>query len=157
MIRHAAIFWVAIAGLFLTALTVVGSEVKERHLRLAQLHAAMAVERENIHVLKAERAYLASPERIAKLAGDELGLVEFDTGRVATFAALPRYQRTPRMELAPDSTAPLLLSSATPNAPSVVGANGFSPAAFLPSPRLESAGLLYETAITTVGWSPRSE
>lgn len=155
MIRHATIFWVAIAGLFLTALTIVGSEVKERHLELRELNAAIAREHETIHVLKAERAYLASPERVATLAETALGLVEFDAGRIIRIADLPRHHRTPELELAPDRTQPLLLSSAIPS--EADRSDGFAPAAFLPSARPESAGLLHETAVMTVGWGPANE
>lgn len=155
MIRHATIFWVAIAGLFLTALTIVGSEVKERHLELRELNAAIAREYETIHVLKAERAYLSSPERVAALAESALGLIEFEADRIVRIADLPRHHRTPELELAPDRTRPLLLSSAAPS--EADRDDGFRAAAFLPFARPETAGLLHETAVMTVGWGPADE
>ncbi len=142
MIRHATIFWVAIAGLFLTALTVVGSEVRTRDRQLAELHAAIGREHERIHVLKAERAYLASPERIAKRAARELGLVEFDASRILTIADLPNYQPVPDMEIRPEHTRPLLLSAQEgEDAPQTLVS-----AAFLPPPRLDTADIMHQTA-----------
>lgn len=158
MIRHATVFWVAIAGLFLTALTVVGNEVRDRDQDLAQLHAAIAREQETIHVLRAERAYLASPERIAGLAADALGLLEFDAARVTTIADLPRFHRVPDLELSPERTRPLLLSSAQPPAsPTASFGQTFIPAAFLAPAGRESAGLLHETAIMTIALERAAE
>jgi len=147
MIRHATIFWVAIAGLFLAALTVVGSEVRHRDLQLAELRAAIAREQERIHVLKAERAYLASPARIAERAQRELGLSEFDASRMLAIVDLPNYVPTPDLELTPDAPSPLLLSALKGEEATE---NNLTAAAFLPPPRLESADLLHQTA-----WSMR--
>lgn len=135
MIRHATIFWVAVAGLFLSALTVVGSEVRDRRDHLVQINKAIAWENERIHVLKAERAYLASPERIAARAEAELGLVEFDAARVVTIADLPDYEPEPAIKVGPDGARPLLLSSLDI---SIETESPIASAAFLPPPRLET-------------------
>lgn len=153
MIRHAAIFWVAVAGLFLSALTVVGSEVRQRDRQLAELQDAIAREQETIHVLKAERAYLASPERIAERATEELGLVEFDAARVLTLADLPTYVPTPKFEIRPDRTRPLLLSSYNGD----IAVDIPPAAAFLPAPRLENAELLHQTAWVLIDQAQRTE
>jgi len=147
MIRNATMFWVAIAGLFLSALTVVGSEVRERDLALAEIHQAIAQEHETIHVLKAERAYLASPERIAALAAKELGLTEFDADRVVTIAEIPAYHATPELDFQPERLRPLVLSALTGdvNAPAP---RTLVQAAFLPSSGLDKARILHETAWT---------
>jgi len=142
MIRHATVFWVAVAGLFLTALTVVGSEVRTRDQQLAELHAAIAREQERIHVLRAERAYLASPEHIAERATNELGLAEFDADRIVAFADLPAYVPAPELEIDPNGPSELLLSATEgrEDQPALISA------AFLPPPRLESAGTMHQTA-----------
>ena len=111
MIRHATVFWVAIAGLFLAALTVVGSEVRERDQALAQLHRAIQTEQERIHVLKAERAYLSSPERVAVRAREELKFVDMEPEKVVAMTDLPHWVPAPELEIDPDRAAPLLLSS----------------------------------------------
>ena len=51
---------------------------------------ALAGERETIHVLAAEWAYLNRPERLAELAQRHLDLVPLDGARVTSFADLPR-------------------------------------------------------------------
>ncbi|MGZ0188001.1 MAG: cell division protein FtsL [Alphaproteobacteria bacterium] len=138
MIRHATVFWVAIAGLFLSALTVVGSEVRGRDQTLAELQSAIQREQEKIHVLKAERAYLASPERIAARAATELGLIEFKATHIREIASLPRWAPMPELELPPQTTMPLLLSALDIEASDY---GGLAAAAFLPPPRLEVASV----------------
>lgn len=147
MIRSATMFWVAIAGLFLSALTVVGSEVRERDQALAEIHRAIAREHETIHVLKAERAYLASPERIAALAAKELGLTEFDADRVVTIAAIPAYHETPVFEFEPERLRPLVLSALTGDA-DAPAPQRLIQAAFLPPTGRDDARILHETAWT---------
>ena len=138
MIRHATFFWVAIAGLFLAALTVVGSEVRGRDQTLAELQFAIQREQEKIHVMKAERAYLASPERIAARAEKELGLIEFKASHIRDIASLPRWTPMPKLELQPNTTAPLLLSALDIG---VSNDGGLASALFLPPPRLEVASI----------------
>ncbi len=142
MIRHATMFWVAVAGLFLTALTVVASEVRTRDHALNELHAAIAREQERIHVLKAERAYLASPERIAERARKELGFVEIGADRIMTIADLPTWAPMPELDIEPSEVRPLLLSALD----GVGGVDDFVAAPFLPPPRLEAAEVLHQTA-----------
>lgn len=145
MIRHATMFWVVIAGLFLSALTVVGSEVRDQDRTLSEIHRAIAKEHETIHVLHAERAYLASPERIAALASKELGMTEFDAKRVIAIADIPNYYPTPDLEIEPEEVRPLMLSSLTGD-PDALAPGALSLAAFLPSARLDAARVLHETA-----------
>lgn len=145
MIRHATMFWVIIAGLFLSALTVVGSEVREQDRALSEIHRAIAQEHETIHVLHAERAYLASPERIAALASKELGMTEFDASRIVAIADIPNYLPTPDLEIEPDQVRPLMLSSLTGDV-DARAPFGLGQAAFLPSARLDAARVLHETA-----------
>ncbi len=169
MNHRASIFWAAIAGLFLTALTMVGSEVRLRDQRLAEIHAAIERERESIHVLKAERAYLASAERIGLRATRDLGLKELTAGHVVSLADLPLYAPTPRFELQPNQAPSLLLSGYVVSAPDLsrprgIGdlineneAGGLIAAAFLPPPRLESASTMRDTAWVLTRWGAQPE
>lgn len=169
MNHRASIFWAAIAGLFLTALTMVGSEVRMRNQRLAEIHAAIESEREAIHVLKAERAYLASAERIGLRAERDLGLKELTAAHIVSLKDLPVYAPTPRFELAPQKTPPLLLSGYVASAPDLtkpqgIGdlidenkAGGLIGAAFLPPPRLESASTVHDTAWVLTRWGVQPE
>ncbi len=154
MIRHATIFWVAVAGLFLSALTVVGSEVRDRRDALVQINKAIAWEHERIHVLKAERAYLASPERIAARAEAELGLVEFEAARVLTIADLPDYEAEPAIKVGPEGARPLLLSRLDI---AIETDSPIASAAFLPPPRLETADGNGQTAWMILTTEPRAE
>ena len=169
MNHRASIFWAAIAGLFLTGLTMVGSEVRLRDQRLAEIHAAIERERESIHVLKAERAYLASSERIGLRATRDLGLKELTAGHVVSLADLPMYAPTPRFELQPEQALPLLLSGYVASAPDLIRARsigdlidenkagGLIAAAFLPPPRLESASTMEDTAWVLTRWGAQPE
>ncbi len=139
MIRHAAIFWVAVAGLFLSGLTIVGSEVRSRDHALAELHDAIERERETIHVLRAERAYLSSPDRIAERAKQELHLVELKGDRFRDIASLPRWIPSPDLEIAPAETRPLLLSSF--DGEGAPGGDLIDAAVFSPLTGLDIAGL----------------
>lgn len=158
MIRHATIFWVAVAGMFLTALTIVGSEVRDRDHALAELHAAIGEEQERIHVLRAERAYLSSPDRIAARAEQELGLAEIGADRIRTIASLPRYVPAPDLELQPEDSAPLLLSRLPGRSGGPVERlSGWESdvAAFQPLHRRNAAQLVVQTSFMpiTAGWS----
>jgi len=68
----------------------VKARVEHRAQTVAQLTDRIARDREAIRVLKAERAYLASPARIAPAAHAALGLAPLEPDRVlASFAAIP--------------------------------------------------------------------
>lgn len=156
MIQHATIFWVAVAGLFLTALTVVGSEVRDRDQRLVELQSAIERELETIHVLKAERAYLSRPEHVAERAREELGFEEFEASRIIRFADLPRWTPTPKLEIRPEGIPPLLLSSAE-GLDGDFGAVAHDLAPVLSTVRLETARILHETAWTISDAEPAAE
>lgn len=164
MTHRVSIFWAAIAGLFLTALTMVGSEVRLRDQRLAEIHAGIERERESIHVLKAERAYLASAERIGLRATRDLGLKEFSAKHIVSLADLPLYAPTPEMKLQPARKAPLLLSGYMLSVPDVADsgssineAGGLIAAAFLPPPQLETASSIEDTAWVLTRWGSTPE
>lgn len=109
MIRHATLFWVTVGALFLGGLTIVGHEVRDRDQTLRQLHGAIEREREKIHVLRAEKAYLSSSEVIAQRASSELGMIEFKATQIIKIADLPKHIPEPDLDFTlPDYSTPLL-------------------------------------------------
>lgn len=109
MIRHATLFWVTVGALFLGGLTIVGHEVRDRDQALRQLHGAIEREREKIHVLRAEKAYLSSSEVIAQRASSELGMIEFKATQIIKIADLPKHIPEPDLDFTlPDYSTPLL-------------------------------------------------
>ena len=109
MIRHATLFWVTVGALFLGGLTIVGHEVRDRDQALRQLHGAIEREREKIHVLRAEKAYLSSSEVIAQRASSELGMIEFKATQIIRIADLPKHIPEPDLDFTlPDYSTPLL-------------------------------------------------
>ena len=109
MIRHATLFWVTVGALFLGGLTIVGHEVRDRDQTLRELHGAIEREREKIHVLRAEKAYLSSSEVIAQRASSELGMIEFKATQIIRIADLPKHIPEPDLDFTlPDYSTPLL-------------------------------------------------
>ncbi len=109
MIRHATLFWVTVGALFLGGLTIVGHEVRDRDQTLRELHGAIEREREKIHVLRAEKAYLSSSEVIAQRASFELGMIEFKATQIIKIADLPKHIPEPGLDFTlPDYSTPLL-------------------------------------------------
>ena len=109
MIRHATLFWVTVGALFLGGLTIVGHEVRDRDQTLRELHGAIEREREKIHVLRAEKAYLSSSEVIARRASSELGMIEFKATQIIKIADLPKHIPEPDLDFTlPDYSTPLL-------------------------------------------------
>lgn len=109
MIRHATLFWVTVGALFLGGLTIVGHEVRDRDQTLRELHGAIEREREKIHVLRAEKAYLSSSEVIAQRASSELGMIEFKATQIIKIADLPKHIPEPDLDFTlPDYSTPLL-------------------------------------------------
>jgi hypothetical protein len=109
MIRHATLFWVTVGALFLGGLTIVGHEVRDRDQTLRELHGAIEREREKIHVLRAEKAYLSSSEVIAQRASSELGMIEFKATQIIRIADLPKHIPEPGLDFTlPDYSTPLL-------------------------------------------------
>ena len=75
MIRRATVVWTVLAILAGTGLFRVKYEVQAREEQLAELNRALERNREAIHILRAEWAYLNRPERLAELNRRHLGLV----------------------------------------------------------------------------------
>ena len=139
MIRHATIFWVAVGALFLSGLTIVGHEVRDRDQTLRELHSAIDKEREKIHVLKAEKAYLSSSEVIARRAELELGMSEFTADRIVKISDLPQHVPEPEFAFTPPDISSPLLSTLAPTIELEEGS--VSAATFIPSNWSNSARL----------------
>lgn len=81
MIRHTFVwlFLVVLAG---TGLFLVKHEVQDLEEKLARYDEDIAKDREAIHVLRAEWAYLTQPDRLSKLAQRHLGLKPPAAGQI---------------------------------------------------------------------------
>jgi cell division protein FtsL len=82
MIR-ATVAWLLLIVLAGTGLFLVKHEVQDREEKLARLDEQIAKDRETIHVLRAEWAYLTQPSRLARLADRYLGLKPPAPGQIA--------------------------------------------------------------------------
>jgi cell division protein FtsL len=80
---RATVAWLVLVVLAGTGLFLVKHEVQDLEERLAQLDDRIANERETVHVLRAEWAYLTRPERLARLAERHLGLKPPAPGQIA--------------------------------------------------------------------------
>lgn len=70
-------------------LFVIKHEVQSLNRNLKQINSQILLEKENIHVLNAELAYLANPKRIKKLVGEKLNLQIPKAGQIVSLDDLP--------------------------------------------------------------------
>lgn len=97
MIR-ATVAWLALVVVAGTGLFLVKHEVQDLEEQLARLDDRIAKERENIHVLRAEWAYLTRPERLARLSERHLELKPPAPGQIAnSLDSLPPPADAPRI------------------------------------------------------------
>lgn len=90
-------------------------EVKNLKRDLVEIHRQLANDKEAIHVLKAEWAYLSQPSRVKKLADEHLDLVAIDSQQLKEIAYLSDNLGTLRSYAASFEVTPTLkplLSSA---------------------------------------------
>ncbi len=81
--------WLALAAMVGFGLFHVKYEVQRLESELNQLNAQILKEQRQIHVLKAEWAYLNRPSRLSALARNHLDLVPMDTGHAGSIKDLP--------------------------------------------------------------------
>ncbi len=88
------------------ALGIAAAGLYELKYKVAQLEAdavelagELAKERQAIHVLATDWAYLNRPDNLAKLAAEHLDLVPLDADRIVAAGELPR-RATPAAEVA---------------------------------------------------------
>ncbi|MDD9900204.1 MAG: hypothetical protein OXT65_04425 [Alphaproteobacteria bacterium] len=72
--RKSTLIWMFLAAVASVLLFHTSQQVLEKRARVADLSAATAREKESLHVLKAEWSYLNQPERLEKLAAENLDL-----------------------------------------------------------------------------------
>lgn len=104
MTRPHHLFWaltiaVTAGGLFLLKYEVQGQEAE-----LAELNRAIRADREAIHVLQAEWAYLADPARLQTLATRHLDLAPVRTSQIVGMEALP-WRPAPEGQIEPREPA----------------------------------------------------
>lgn len=81
---YMACFAALAMGLYLVKYTV-----QNIHRDVASMSHELAREKESLHLLKAEWAYLNRPDRLRQLAERHLDLVPFDSRRMENMALLP--------------------------------------------------------------------
>lgn len=96
MIRGMTLLWALLAVIAGVAMFMVKYEVQALEDDLRKANRQIRADREQIHVLQAEWAYLNEPGRLRDLAEKHLGLKTFEPGQVITLAGLP-----PRRDPAP--------------------------------------------------------
>ncbi len=84
MTLRSTLMWLALTVAAGTALFVVKHQVQDLEDRLAVLEDQMQKDRDAIHVLHAEWAYLTRPGRLAELARNHLDLVTPDPAQIVT-------------------------------------------------------------------------
>lgn len=81
-------------------LYMVKYSVQDVQRNVAALKTELASEKESLHLLNAEWAYLNRPDRLRQLADRHLDLVPLDSRQIEKVSALPaavRVDETPRM------------------------------------------------------------
>jgi hypothetical protein len=105
--RPATLILFALSVVAGAALFAVSFEVSELDERLIVLNEEITRDREAIHVLRAEWAYLNQPERLESLSQRYLDLKPLEGGQFIEIAALPaRPVPEAILELSPTETAP---------------------------------------------------
>ncbi|SDG45028.1 cell division protein FtsL [Roseospirillum parvum] len=90
MMRLSTFLWLAVATLAGVGLFLLKYQVQSLEDDLAAAERQAAADRQAIHVLNAEWAYLSDPSRIQRLAESRLGMVPLAPGMIRTLAELPR-------------------------------------------------------------------
>jgi hypothetical protein len=92
-------------GLYLVKYTV-----QDVQRNVTQAKISLAVEKESLHLLKAEWAYLNRPDRLRQLADRHLDLVPLDSRQVGEIEVLPAAVRSDDTEMSRDMVQPAGLS-----------------------------------------------
>lgn len=71
------------------------TEAEDDRAEIVRLEAELRLEQDNIRVLRNEISFLESPERIAEIAEERLGLTPVDPLRVVTLEDAPLLIETP--------------------------------------------------------------
>ncbi len=101
MQRLSALIWMLVIVVAAFLLYMVKYQVQSLHSQIAETSRELEAEKEALHVVAAEWAYLNRPERIRMLAGKYLSASEVTVEQVADIQAIP-FPRQTEASLEPD-------------------------------------------------------
>ena len=176
MIRPLTLFWFLVAAAAVGTVFVVSHEVTQRERQLDHLRVEIQKSRDQIHVLRAEWAYLGRPQYLENLAAQYLDMAPIPPERIFAIDDLPfpgeRPPETPEngktrkgkalLAKAPAKRAPgAAAPAAAPARPAAPVVPGPTRAAALRSPALSSPAAMVPLAIApvsatrTIGGAPQ--
>lgn len=88
-LRITGLIWMACLAIGAFGLYMVKFSVQNLQREVAQMEQQLAAEKESLHLLNAEWAYLNRPERLRTLAEQHLELVPLDSRRIENVSLLP--------------------------------------------------------------------
>ncbi len=91
-LRITSLVWMACFAMAAFGLYMVKFSVQNLQRDVAAMEAQLAAEKESLHLLNAEWAYLNRPERLRALAEAHLELVPLDSRRIENVALIPAMQ-----------------------------------------------------------------
>ena len=89
MIRLSLLLWIMAIGVAAIGLYNIKDKVQDIEAELARTEAQIISDREAVHVLRAEWAYLNKPGRLAELSERYLDLQPLDHSHLVSFEGLP--------------------------------------------------------------------
>jgi cell division protein FtsL len=96
--RYTTLLFLLLAGAISVALFSVKYQVQDLEDDLSSLNRSIIMERQSIHVLKAEWSHLNNPERLGNLARWHLGMQPIDPAQMTNFKGMERLKLSPRLE-----------------------------------------------------------
>ncbi|NQV47486.1 MAG: hypothetical protein HQ504_06855 [Rhodospirillaceae bacterium] len=87
--RHTTLLFMMLAGALSVALFSVKYQVQDLEQELIGLNDSIILERQAVHVLKAEWSHLNNSERLERLATRYLGMTQITPEQLSTFDDLP--------------------------------------------------------------------
>ncbi len=111
----ATFLWACLAGAVGVGLFFVKHEVKDQETRLADLNTAIQRNHEEMHVLRAEWAYLNDPDRLRQLAEKHLGMQPIGANQItADLDSLPGANGMPAFAALPADRIQPAVAAAQP-------------------------------------------
>jgi cell division protein FtsL len=109
--RYTTLLFLLLAGAISVALFSVKYQVQDLEDDLSSLNRSIIMERQSIHVLKAEWSHLNNPERLGNLARWHLGMQPIDPAQMTNFKSMERLKLSPRLETKVNSGVVVLATS----------------------------------------------
>ena len=91
-LRITTLVWMACFAVGAFGVYMVKFAVQNLHRDLVTAQQQLVAEKESVHLLNAEWAYLNRPDRLQKLASEHLTLVPLDSRRIENVSLLPEAQ-----------------------------------------------------------------